>query len=131
MVTNFARSWRLAVLTAALLGAATYSLVAQVPAGDETPAAPAPAGRAGQAAPAGPGTAAPAGRGRGNRGGGPNLGGPQADDPAYVGVDFSKKDPVVPLTPAEEAKHFWLQPGFTMTPVLTDPGHPGVGADCV
>ncbi len=27
----------------------------------------------------------------------------------------------MPLTPAEEAKKFWLQPGFKMEPVLTDP----------
>ena len=35
--------------------------------------------------------------------------------------DFSKKPPVVPLTPAEEAKRFWLPPGFKLEPVLSDP----------
>src|SRR4030095_17249753 len=35
--------------------------------------------------------------------------------------DFSKKPPVVALTPAEEAKRFWLPPGFKLEPVLTDP----------
>ena len=35
--------------------------------------------------------------------------------------DFSKKPPVLPLTPAEEAKKFWLPPGFKMEPVLADP----------
>jgi len=35
--------------------------------------------------------------------------------------DFSKKPPVVALTPAEQQKKFWLPPGFTMEPVLTDP----------
>ena len=35
--------------------------------------------------------------------------------------DFSKKPPVLPLTPAEEAKKFWLPPGFKLEPVLTDP----------
>ena len=35
--------------------------------------------------------------------------------------DFSKKPPVLPLTPAEEQKRFWLPPGFKLEPVLTDP----------
>ena len=35
--------------------------------------------------------------------------------------DFSKKPPVQPLTPAEQAKKFWLPPGFKLEPVLTDP----------
>ena len=35
--------------------------------------------------------------------------------------DFTKKPPVVPLSPADEAKRFWLPPGFKLEPVLTDP----------
>ncbi len=35
--------------------------------------------------------------------------------------DFSKKPPIVALTPAEEAKRFWLPPGFKLEPVLADP----------
>lgn len=35
--------------------------------------------------------------------------------------DFSKKPPVLPLTPAEEAKRFLLPPGFKMELVLSDP----------
>jgi len=35
--------------------------------------------------------------------------------------DFTKKAPVVALTPAEEQKRFWLPPGFKIEPVLTDP----------
>jgi mono/diheme cytochrome c family protein/glucose/arabinose dehydrogenase len=35
--------------------------------------------------------------------------------------DFSKKPPVVPLTPAEEAKRFLLPPGYKMELVLSDP----------
>jgi len=35
--------------------------------------------------------------------------------------DFSKRPPVLPLTPAEEGKRFWLPPGFKLEPVLTDP----------
>jgi glucose/arabinose dehydrogenase len=35
--------------------------------------------------------------------------------------DFSKKAPVQALTPAEQAKRFWLPPGFRIEPVLADP----------
>jgi mono/diheme cytochrome c family protein/glucose/arabinose dehydrogenase len=35
--------------------------------------------------------------------------------------DFSKKKPVVALSPAEQQKKFWLPPGFRIEPVLTDP----------
>jgi mono/diheme cytochrome c family protein/glucose/arabinose dehydrogenase len=35
--------------------------------------------------------------------------------------DFSPKPPVKALTPAEQAKRFWLPPGFKLEPVLTDP----------
>ncbi len=35
--------------------------------------------------------------------------------------DFSRKPPVVALTPAEEAKRFWLPPGFKLEPVLSEP----------
>ncbi len=35
--------------------------------------------------------------------------------------DFSKKPPVLPLTPAEEAKRFLLPPGYKMELVLSDP----------
>jgi putative membrane-bound dehydrogenase-like protein len=35
--------------------------------------------------------------------------------------DFSPKPPVVPLRPEEEAKKFWLPPGFKMEVVLADP----------
>ena len=35
--------------------------------------------------------------------------------------DFSKKPPVVALTPEEEGKRFWLPPGFKLEPVLSDP----------
>ena len=35
--------------------------------------------------------------------------------------DFSKKPPVVALSPAEQQKKFWLPPGFKIEPVLTDP----------
>src|SRR3954447_14186040 len=55
-------------------------------------------------APGAPG--APAGRGRG---------------PSMTEPDFTKKPPVVPLTPEDEQKRFWLPPGFKIEPVLTDP----------
>ena len=36
-------------------------------------------------------------------------------------ADFSKKGQVPVLSPAEQAKKFWLPPGFKLEPVLTDP----------
>jgi glucose/arabinose dehydrogenase/mono/diheme cytochrome c family protein len=35
--------------------------------------------------------------------------------------DFTKKTPVRALSPGEEAKRFWLPPGYKLEPVLTDP----------
>jgi hypothetical protein len=87
-----------ALLTAAAC-AATLTLWAQ----GTAPAAPA------QAPPAAP-PGAPGGPG----GQGPGRG--AANEP-----DFSKKPPVLALSPAEQAKKFQLQPGFKMTAVLTDP----------
>jgi len=55
----------------------------------------------------------PAGRGR--------AGGGQGRGSSQIEPDFSSKPPVVPLTPEEEAKRFWLPPGFALEPVLTDP----------
>ncbi len=46
---------------------------------------------------------------------------PDANDPANATADLSVKPPVVALTPAEEAAHFWLPPGYRMEPVLADP----------
>ena len=46
---------------------------------------------------------------------------PAADDPLNAGADLSPKPPVVPLTPAEQAKRFWLPPGYHLEPVLSDP----------
>jgi mono/diheme cytochrome c family protein len=87
---------RLLLVIIATVSLATLSLLAQGP-----PPAPAPGTPA-------PGAAGGRGRGQGR--------GPSMTEP-----DFSKKPPVLPLTPAEEARKFWLQPGFTMEPVLTDP----------
>ena len=56
--------------------------------------------------------------GRGGRGG---LGGPQENDPANATADYGPKPAVKILPPEEEAKKFWLPPGFRMEPVLTDP----------
>jgi mono/diheme cytochrome c family protein/glucose/arabinose dehydrogenase len=55
----------------------------------------------------------PAGRGR--------AGGGQGRGSSQIEPDFSPKPAVVPLTPEEEAKRFWLPPGFALEPVLTDP----------
>jgi mono/diheme cytochrome c family protein/glucose/arabinose dehydrogenase len=46
---------------------------------------------------------------------------PDANDPANAGADLSPKPPVLPLTPAEEAKRLLLPPGYRMEPVLSDP----------
>ena len=46
---------------------------------------------------------------------------PDANDPANANADWSPKPPVLPLSPAEEAKRLWLPPGYRMEPVLSDP----------
>jgi mono/diheme cytochrome c family protein/glucose/arabinose dehydrogenase len=46
---------------------------------------------------------------------------PAADDPANRDADLSPKPPVLPLLPSEEAKQFWLPPGYRLEPVLSDP----------
>jgi hypothetical protein len=88
-----------------------------------------------QTPPAGPATApgAPAqgrgadqaaqGRGGGRGRGGPELlpGGPDAADPAYANYDFSKRAPLLPLSPDEQLKKFILQPGYRLELVLSDP----------
>lgn len=48
---------------------------------------------------------------------------PDADttSPRWKGIDLSPKSPVVPVSPQEELKSFVLQPGYELTPVLTEP----------
>ena len=46
---------------------------------------------------------------------------PEASDPANASADLSPKPPVLPLTPEEEVKQFWLPPGYRLTPVLSEP----------
>ena len=95
---------RRVVVGLAGISLASLALFAQAPA----PAAP--------SSPAAPAVDA-AGRGRIGAPAGAQAGGRgTAPEP-----DFSKKPPVLPLTPAEEARKFWLPPGFKMEPVLTDP----------
>ena len=95
---------------AAAVAALTLSGLAQ------TPAAPAPSGQPPAAPAAQPPTGAPP----------PDA--VQAPPPGFPGrgkpmwePDFAKKDPVKTLSPADEAKRFWLPPGFRMEPVLTEP----------
>src|SRR5262249_45933205 len=66
---------------------------------------------------------APAGQGAGGRGvvqpggRGPaigNRGGQMAADPANEAADYSIKPPVTALSPADEAKHFILPPGYKL-----------------
>ena len=82
--------------------------------GQTAPAAGPPPGAQAPAGPPVPGQPA----GRGGRGG---LGGPQENDPANATADYGPKPPVRPLTPEEQAKKFWLPPGFRIEPVLSDP----------
>ena len=63
---------------------------------------------------------APPDQGRGGRGG-RGLGGPGINDPANAEADFSPQPPVQPLSPAEQAGHFILPPGYRIAPVLSDP----------
>src|SRR4051794_4470121 len=74
----------------------------QAPAAPQPPQGPPPAPQGAAPVPGAPA----AGRGRG---------------PAMTEPDFSRKPPVVALTPEEEQKKFWLPPGFKIEPVLTDP----------
>ena len=63
----------------------------------------------------------PGPEGRGGRGGRGGAGGPGATDPANVDADFTKQPPVLPVPAAEQQKHFLLQPGYRIAPVLSDP----------
>jgi mono/diheme cytochrome c family protein len=47
--------------------------------------------------------------------------GANPDDPDWQGVDLTPKAPVQPLSPAEQARHFVLPPGYEIEPVLTEP----------
>ncbi len=96
------------VLAAGVVAAASLSLVAQTPG---PPQPPPPQGAAPQGAPpqGQPAETAPGGRG------GPGRGRSMSEP------DFSKKDPVLALSPADEAKKFWLPPGYKLEPVLSDP----------
>src|SRR4249919_251564 len=86
--------------------AADLSLVAQAPTNTSTQS-PAPAeGQRG----------ADQGRGRGGGGGGATK-----DAPVNAGVDWTKQPSVLPNTPADELKHFILQPGYRLELVLADP----------
>src|SRR5262245_41711201 len=46
---------------------------------------------------------------------------PEADNPANANADWSPKPPVLPATPAEQAKRFWLPAGYHLEPILADP----------
>ncbi len=81
------------------------------------PQTPAPPAGAQPASPPRPGIlVAP-----GGRGGSGIYEAPAADDPANADADLSPKPPVLPLSPAEQARQFWLPPGYHLEPVLSDP----------
>ena len=46
---------------------------------------------------------------------------PEANDPANANADLSPKPPVLPVPAIEQAKRFWLPPGYRLDPVLSDP----------
>ena len=111
MKQSTTRTWFLGVAVFGVLATGWVTL-AQSPAPAAAPQAP-----AAQTPPADA-------QGRGGRGrGGPDFlaGGPQADDPAYANVDFSKKPPVAALTPEQQLEKFILQPGYRLELVLSDP----------
>jgi hypothetical protein len=47
--------------------------------------------------------------------------GANPDDPDWKGIDLEPKAPVLPLSPAQQAKLFLLPPGYKIEPVLTEP----------
>ena len=119
MPISRSRVSRVSVALGAAFAAATLSLVAQGPAPvSQSPAPPVAGAPASQTPPATPPQGAPAGPGRGR-------------GPSMMEPDFSKKPPVLPLTPAEEAKRFWLPPGFKMELGPVRSRHRGAGADCL
>ena len=82
----------------------------------EGQAPPAPGGRGAGRGAGGRGVVQPGGRG-------PvigNAGGQMAADPANESADYSPKPAIVALSPAEEAKHFILPPGYSVELVLDD-----------
>ncbi len=46
---------------------------------------------------------------------------PDASDPANANADLSPKPAVVPVTPEEQVKRFWLPAGYRLTPLLSEP----------
>ena len=46
---------------------------------------------------------------------------PEASDPANANADLSPKPPVLAAAPEEQAKRFWLPPGYRIEPVIADP----------
>jgi len=53
--------------------------------------------------------------------GAPPQGGPGGRGTPMWEADFSKKGTVPVLSPADEVKRIWMQPGFKLEPVLSDP----------
>lgn len=111
-VMKMRRVWLLAAALLMVL-ATGLATIAQTPPAAAVPQAPVVQGGA---APTPPDAAA--GRGRGGRGG---RGGSNETDPANAEADFTPAPPVLPLPPAEQARHFVLQPGYHLELVLSDP----------
>jgi mono/diheme cytochrome c family protein len=101
-----AHAWHVSLTLGIVVAAASLVVVAQAPA-----PAPQPPGGQVQTPPPAQG---PVGRGRG-------LGGGRKDDPINADVDWTKRPPLLPRTPAEQLKQFILQPGYRLELVLSDP----------
>jgi mono/diheme cytochrome c family protein/glucose/arabinose dehydrogenase len=111
------RHW--SIVVAIVAGATGFGLAAQAPTAPP-PATPVTTPAPGQGAPdPAAGRAGGGGRGRG----GPETlpGGPQLTDPAYADYDFSKRAPLLPLTPEQQLQKFILQPGYRLELALADP----------
>jgi mono/diheme cytochrome c family protein/glucose/arabinose dehydrogenase len=99
---------------AATLFAVCLSLLAATP--DQQTGAQPPVQPAGGQAPPAP----PPGQAGGRSGRGVAAA-PAADDPANADADLSPKPAVLPVPASEQAKRFWLPPGYHLEPVLSDP----------
>jgi mono/diheme cytochrome c family protein len=126
---RFARAW-LPLLGAVAMFVTVLTLPAFTQGGGQAPAPAQPeggrGGRGGGREGGGGGREGAGGRAAGapaqaGRGGGRAAGGPALADPINRAGDYGPKDPVRPLTPAEQLKTFILPPGWTMELVLADP----------
>ena len=102
----------IALAASAILAMAGLSLTAQ------TPVPPAPTAPATEGSVGADGARGREGAGRGAAGG-QRAGG--AGQSSVFEADFSPRPPALPVSPAEQAKRFWVPAGFKMELVLSEP----------